>query len=252
VPPSMPASFRPTEATLDTALRYYTVLELLRDRWRPDARVLEVGSGSGGVTEWLDHPVVGVDTAFERTAERSTARLEQRIGRANALPVESESFEFVLSLEMLEHLPEDERSMALQEMVRALAPGGRMVVTFPADATAERLDRWLNQSFQAVTGAEHPWVREHLAAGLPSSEEIRAEAALVAGPGVDVHLRRHFPPAAFRLVHGLYGVRRWYRFTRPLGLHSEVAVGALFRLLRGWEPRGKAYRAILVVDKPTS
>jgi SAM-dependent methyltransferase len=252
VAPSMPASFRPTDATLDTALRYYAVLELLRDRWRADARVLEVGSGSGGVTEWLDHAVVGVDSAFERTAERGTARLEQRVGRANALPVESESFDFVLSLELLEHMPEDERSMALQEMVRALAPGGRMVVTFPADAAAERLDRWLNRSFHAVTGEEHPWVSEHLAAGLPRSEEIRAEAAVVAGPGADVQLRRHFAPGAFRLVHGLYGVRRWYRFSRPLGLHSEVAVGALFRLLRGREPRGEAYRAILVVDKPAT
>jgi len=222
----------------------------LRDRWRADARVLEVGSGSGGVTEWLDHPVVGVDTAFERTAERSTARLEQRIGRANALPVESERFDFVLSLDMLEHLPEDERSMALQEMVRALVPGGRMVMTFPADATAERLDRWLNCSFQALTGQEHPWVREHLEAGLPRRGEIRAEAQLVAGPEAIVELRPHFAPGAFRLVHGLYGVRRWYRFSRPLGLHSDVAVGVLIRLLRGREPRGEAYRAIFVIDKP--
>lgn len=159
---------------------------------------------------------------------------------------------FVLSLEMLEHLPHDERSMALQEMARALAPGGRMVVTFPADATAERLDRWLNRSFQAVTGAEHPWVREHLAAGLPNSEEVRAEAVVVAGPGAVVRLRRHLAPGAFRLVHSLYGVRRWYKVTRRFGLHSEPAVGALFRLLRGREPRGEAYRAILVVDKPAS
>jgi SAM-dependent methyltransferase len=252
VPTSMPVSFEPTDATLDTALRYYTVLELLRDRWRPDARVLEVGSGSGGVTEWLDHDVVGVDTAFERTAERSTARLEQRVGRANALPVESESFDFVLSVEMLEHLPEDERSMALQEMVRALVPGGRMVVTFPADAAGERLDLWLNRSFKAATGQDHPWVREHIEAGLPRSEEIRAEAALVAGPGAVVQLQKHFPPYAFRLVHGLYGVRRWYRYTRPLGLHSEAAVGAIFRVLRDREPRRAAYRAILVLDKPAS
>jgi hypothetical protein len=51
VPPSLPAHFRPTDATLDTALRYHAALERLRDRWRPDARVLEVGSGSGGATE---------------------------------------------------------------------------------------------------------------------------------------------------------------------------------------------------------
>ena len=79
-----------------------------------------------------------------------------------------------------------------------------------------------------------------------------AMSALVAGPGVDVQLRRHFAPSEFRVVHGLYGVRRWYRFTRRLGLHSETAVATLFRLMRGHEPRHRAYRAILVVDKPAS
>jgi SAM-dependent methyltransferase len=246
----MPARLKPTDATLDAALRYDAVLELLRDRWYDGARVLEVGSGSGGVTEWLDHPVVGVDMAFERTAERSTRWLEPRVGSAVALPVEDGSFDFVLSLEMLEHLPPGERAAALAEMLRALAPGGRMVVTFPADAAAARLDRWLNRAFKAQTGEEHPWVREHIESGVPDSAEMRDVVAAAAGPGATVEIRRHLAPGAFRLVHGLYGVRRWYRVTWPLGLHSRPAVEALFRLLRRREPGGDAYRAILVVDKP--
>jgi SAM-dependent methyltransferase len=246
----MPARLRPTDASLDAALRYDAVLELLRDRWLDDARVLEVGSGSGGVTEWLDHPVVGVDTAFERTAERETSRLEPRVGRATALPADDESFDFVLSLEMLEHLPSSERPGALREMLRVLRPGGRMVVTFPADATAARLDRWLNRAFLAQTGTEHPWVREHIESGVPSSEEMRALAVEAAGEGAEVQVRRHLSPSAFRIVQGLYGVRRWYRITWPLGLHSRPAVEVLFRLLRRREPRDEAYRAILVVDKP--
>ena len=245
----LPATFHPTDATLDTALRYYAVLRLLRDRWRDDARVLEVGSGSGGVTEWLDHPVVGVDQSFERTADRETARLERRTGSAMSLPVADGEFDFVLSLEMLEHLEPEDREPALSEMLRALAPGGRMVVTFPAGATAERLDRWLNDSFRAVTGSDHPWVSEHLAAGLPDSDEIRALTERLAGPGASVQVRKHLSPNGFKLVHGLYGVRRRYKLTFALGLHSRVAVGLLFRGLRWHEPRGEAYRAILVVDK---
>jgi SAM-dependent methyltransferase len=247
----MPTHFKPTEGTLDTALRYWAVLNLLKSRWHGDAKVLEVGSGSGGVTEWLDHPVVGVDTAFERTAERATDWLEPRVGRATALPVESGHFDFVLSLEMLEHLPWEERTGALQEMVRALAPGGRMVVTFPSDRTGERLDQWLNTEFEKVHGIPHPWVSEHIAAGLPRSVTVKAEAEAIAGPGATVKVRRHLGATGFKIVHGLYTVRRREPLTRRLGLHSERAVGVIFRVLRTRPPsRRRAYRAILVVDKP--
>ena len=253
MPDPMPARLRPTDATLDTALRYDAVLELLRDRWRADARVLEVGSGSGGVTEWLEHPVVGVDRAFERTAERETPFLEPRVGSATDLPVEDGEFDFVLSLEMLEHLAPSEREPALREMLRALRPGGRLVVTFPADETGERLDRWLNGTFLAATGTEHPWVAEHIANGLPRSEAVRQLALAVAGPGATARVEPHLSPNAFRTLHGLYGVRRWYKLTWPLGLHTRPAVGLVFGALRRNRPSaGRAYRAILVVDKPAS
>lgn len=242
----MPVRMAPTAATLDTALRYDAVLELLRDRWHADATVLEVGSGSGGVTEWLDHPVVGVDTAFERTAERTTARLEPRVGRATALPAEDDSFDFVLSLEMLEHLPESERVPALREMLRVLKPGGRMVVTFPADERAIRLDTWLNGTFKRKTGEDHPWVKEHLDSGLPDSEALRAA---VAETGATARVERHLTPNAFRFVHGFYSARHWYRVTWPLGLHSRPAAEVVFRVLRRQRPGDDAYRAILVVDK---
>jgi hypothetical protein len=62
-----PTAFRLTAGNLDTALRYHAAIELLAERWRPDLDILEVGSGSGGVTEFLQHPVTGVDPAFERT-----------------------------------------------------------------------------------------------------------------------------------------------------------------------------------------
>ena len=119
------------------------------------------------MTEFLAHPVTGVDPAFERTAERSTPWLERRAGRATALPVEDGSFDAVLCLEVLEHLRRDEREPALREMVRALRPGGRLIITFPADDTALQLDRWLDTAYRARHGEAHPWVAEHLAEGLP-------------------------------------------------------------------------------------
>src|SRR4051812_36182075 len=96
-----PASYPVTESSLDTALRYETVIALLEPRWRPDLEILEVGSGSAGVTEFLRQRVTGVDTAFERTAERASPYLEQVVASADALPFADAHFDVVLSLEML-------------------------------------------------------------------------------------------------------------------------------------------------------
>lgn len=244
----MPTRFRLRAGNLDTALRYEAVLRLLADRWRPDLRVLEVGSGSGGVTEFLEHPVTGVDPAFERTAERTTPWLERLPGRATALPVQDASFDAVLCLEVIEHLAAGEREPALREMVRALRPGGRLIVTFPADEAAARLDRWLDARYRARHGEPHPWVAEHLAEGVPRTDEVRAALARAGGDGARVTVRKHQPAAAFRALHGVYTVYGGTALTGRFALGSGPVVRLAFAALRRVR-RGPAYRTVLVLDK---
>jgi len=247
VPP--PTAFRPTARNLDTALRYHAALELLAECWREDLEIVEVGSGAGGVTEFLKHPVTGVDPAFGRTTERATRWLEQRVGSATALPLPDASVDAVLCLETLEHLQAGDRETALVEMVRVLRPGGRLIVTFPAGPEAERLDRWLNERFRACHGREHPWAAEHLRAGLPDSRELAGALARAAGPLAAVHVTGHLPAWAFRVLHGLYTIGFGSPWTTMVGLRTPLAARALFAILRRAR-RGPAYRAVLVLDKP--
>lgn len=243
-----PAHYRVTESSLDLALRYRTVIDLLAPRWRDDLEILEVGAGSAGVTEFLDHPVTGVDTAFERTADRRTEWLTQVRGSADALPFPDGSFDVVLTLEMLEHIAPHRREPALHEMFRVLREGGRMVATFPADETAERLDRWLNDSYRRKAGRDHPWSIEHIRMGVPRTEEMVEAARRVVGEAGTIRVHRHMWGPSFRLVHGLYTARRLSKLTRPLGLHTRVAARGLFALCSRLH-REPAYRTVLVIDK---
>src|SRR4051794_26584449 len=101
--PVPPVHIAVDDGNFDMALRYDAVIRLFADRYRPDLDILEVGSGSGGVTQFLHHPVTGVDRAFERTAETTTEWLQPVHGSADDLPLADASFDVVLSLEMLEH-----------------------------------------------------------------------------------------------------------------------------------------------------
>lgn len=243
-----PARYAVTEASLDTALRYETVIGLLEERWRADLEILEVGAGSAGITEFLRHRVTGVDTAFERTAERVNSYLEPVEASADDLPFPDARFDIVLSLEMLEHIPADRREASLSEMLRVLRPGGRMVVSFPADETAARLDTWLNTRFRRTSGQDHPWAIEHIRHGVPSTADVVGVLGSLIDSGT-VQVHRHMSALSFRLVHGLYTVRRLVAVTRPLGLHTPVAARVLFAVCRRAH-REPAYRSIVVADKP--
>ncbi len=50
-PVRLSAAGHVTPDTLDSAIRYEQVLRLVSDRYHPDLRVVEIGSGSGGIAE---------------------------------------------------------------------------------------------------------------------------------------------------------------------------------------------------------
>lgn len=242
----IPERFDVTPWNIDPALRYGMVIDQLRDVWQDDLRIVEIGSGAAGITEFLDHPVTGVDSFFERTDDKASRWLERVEGTATELPFADDSYDVVLSLEMLEHLPEAVRADALREMLRVMRPGGRAVVTFPAGDTAARLDAWLNEAYRRRHGRDHPWAIEHLQNGLPDADAIARLAATIGARSV--RLRRHAWAPAWKLQQLLFSVEFGYPMTRAVGIHTTPTARLLFRALRALN-RGDCYRAVLLIDK---
>lgn len=99
--------------------------------------VLEVACGRGGFSAWLSEcagRVVAAD--FSESAVRIAAghlarfpSCEVRREDLQALSFPDNSFDVVVSLETLEHLPDPVRGMT--ELVRVARPGGLLVVTGP-------------------------------------------------------------------------------------------------------------------------
>jgi ubiquinone/menaquinone biosynthesis C-methylase UbiE len=102
---------------------------------QPAHRVLDVGCGTGRLTlqAGQDHPqatIVGLDpdpAALERARRKARARgvaVRFDLGYAGSLAYADESIDRVLSAFVIHHLIGEERSRALTEMRRVLAPNG--------------------------------------------------------------------------------------------------------------------------------
>jgi len=243
-----PTTFNITPANLDTALRYERAIALFSDIYRPDLSILEIGSGSAGITEFLQHPVTGVDADFERTAERKSNLLHRVPGTATSLPFPRGSYDVVVSLDMLEHIPPADRPGCVREMLRILRPGGRCILGFPADESGERLDRRLNDAFRKRHEINHPWVIEHIERGLPKTKDVVALVEEIGGQRVRVTIYKHLWGAAW-----FYGVHRFFTVgtDNPLIRQSRLLTprGArlMFHTVRRMNFR-PAYRTILVID----
>jgi len=88
-----------------------------------------------GVGMYLNHlgkharAIVGLDIEIERLTE-AKQRVEAVVnGVGEALPFGADSFDLILSHEVLEHVEDDQKT--INEIVRTLRPGGRLVLFCP-------------------------------------------------------------------------------------------------------------------------
>ena len=104
---------------------------LVRERLRPESRVLDLGCGRGGLVEQLEHPlaqITGVDPDIASLRQHRLP-LPRVQGRSNRLPLASGTFELAFASWVLEHLPRPEED--LREVARVLQPGASFVFITP-------------------------------------------------------------------------------------------------------------------------
>jgi ubiquinone/menaquinone biosynthesis C-methylase UbiE len=154
-------------STSETPWQRWVFDRLLSDRGglRFGARVLEIGCGPGDLwAENLDRldpswRLTLVDLSegmLDAACARLGGRMRYVVGDARRLPFEADSFDVVVANHVLYHVPDLPR--ALDELVRVLAPQGRLVATtIGAGHLAE---------LRTLVGERAPWSRNHERFGL--------------------------------------------------------------------------------------
>lgn len=101
-----------------------------------DATVLDVGCGIGhSFTELAPRPTIGVDLDAGALAGQDR---ETHVADMRALPFADGSFDALVAIQSIEHVPDADRALA--EFARVLRPGGTAVLVTPNRLTFARPD----------------------------------------------------------------------------------------------------------------
>lgn len=161
----------------DTWERHLVVAELAG---RPRT-VVDVGGLPGQLADFLpDASVVAVNVV-------PPADLLVDPG---ALPFKERSIDVVTSLDTLEHVPPAARAGFVADLVRVARR--RLVLCCPL-GTPEHVaaERDVQAWHRELTGAEHPWLAEHLEYGLPTATELQDALGQATADGDRLALRFH-------------------------------------------------------------
>lgn len=130
------------------ARTYYEVQQLLDVLDSHDVqptRTLDIGCGYGRLAPWLadqtrDH-YTGVEPNADarQRAEELHPALDLRAGRVQALPLDDDSVDLVVSWTVLQHIPPSEFDAAIREIKRVLRPGGHLLLAEKTTGTGTRV-----------------------------------------------------------------------------------------------------------------
>ncbi|MEX2237103.1 MAG: class I SAM-dependent methyltransferase [Dehalococcoidia bacterium] len=106
------------------------------------SRVLDVGAARGFGTSSLagDYALHSVDVKPAEISKAGKGLSSRAVASATALPFAAQSFDGLLCLDVLEHIPD--ASAVVAEISRVLRPGGLLVLTVPNRGVLRKLDSY--------------------------------------------------------------------------------------------------------------
>jgi SAM-dependent methyltransferase len=187
-------------------------IDFVLGRVRSDDELLDLGCGTGRFTlplaervkavSGLDLSPMMLTTARKKLADRGLAA-DLREGDMAALPFPDESFDVVVSMLALMHIPREDRQQVFHEVARVLRPGGRLLIGVK-NSVFERLFRGDRFAAVDITDVE---AEELIFTNTRSGENLVAPwhsfspdelAALSAVAGLSlVHVRGNSPISAW-------------------------------------------------------
>lgn len=172
----MPLPRQLIQIDFDQFHRYAAVTLLLRpliaELKRP-VRVLEVGSHSLHLLPAFLSPlpveIVRADLEPMLAGDLGTYITLEKDA---PFPFEDNAFDFTVAMEVLEHIPAEDRTFAMGEWARVASQG--ILFSCPAGHRVQSREARADADFQERHGRVHPWLQEHAQFGWPTRQEVES------------------------------------------------------------------------------
>lgn len=176
--------------------RYHVAREVIRclHGEKEKCRILEVGAGRHGNSAryFPNDDVLFTDIIY---TEEDLKDPRFMLADATNLPFQDNAFDFVIGLDVLEHIHPTQRASMLQEIYRVAQIG--VFLSFPHNSPKSQLDEQLEHIYLSCQKEPPIWLHEHDEMGLPSFDTIYQLVTQSISPqhvfgahGVDYELNR--------------------------------------------------------------
>ena len=126
-------------------------------------RILDVGGRGNWMKKFFPNDEVFYLDPFLDSDDKNFIK-----GDGCAMPLENESFDWVVSTDVFEHIPNEKRKAFFEENLRVSKKGVILVAPF-FSKEVEQAEINANENFKSLhNGSDHIWLREHIENGLPS------------------------------------------------------------------------------------
>jgi SAM-dependent methyltransferase len=213
----MSARLDPSRTSVQYAVRR-PLLDWLRAQAVDGARVLDVGCGGRPYDALLAAAaeIVGFDVPGNAHADLH--------GSVEAIPVADASFDVVLCLQVLEHVPDP--PAAVRELRRVVRPGGRVLLSthgvYPFHPNPDDLWRWTHQGLERLFRGSGAWTSVTVRPGAGTASTI----GMLVAHGLDLLAKRlHARALGAPVVAGLNAAGE--ALDRAVPLLASTAPGTL-------------------------